>query len=412
MFYVLGGTTVNFTVKLSTSGSVQMGYINNSGIKTRTYSGIGSSHSTSFTIPFTGYYRFYVTNQSSGTLQITGGTISFFFFFILLIIEAFMRKIIFKVIKWILLVLILILAVIVVWNYACKRNEAGKVKDAYGQSVEVAGKNMVVDIKGEENETTIILLPGWGSPSPVLEFLPLAEQLSKEYRAITIEPFGYGLSDVADTERNIDTIVEELHECVKELDYNQYYLMAHSLSGLYSLYWANVYPQEVQGFIGIDPSVPKQSDEEPFPISMIALNKLSAYWQKVKNITGITRLQSVAHSEKAIYADLSYGYSEKQLEVYRILSMDYMYNKDVMNELKHMEETLETVRDMKFPEDLPVLQFISSSNCEIMDLWEPLHKEVITETGRSEVIRLDGGHYLHFERRQEIVEKVNEWILN
>lgn len=77
MFYVLGRTTVNFTVKLSTSGSVQMGYINNSGIKTRTHSGIGSSHSTSFTIPFTGYYRFYVTNQSSGTLQITGGTISF-----------------------------------------------------------------------------------------------------------------------------------------------------------------------------------------------------------------------------------------------------------------------------------------------------------------------------------------------
>ena len=145
---------------------------------------------------------------------------------------------------------------------------------------------------------------------------------------------------------------------------------------------------------------------------MIALNKLSAYLQKVKNITGITRLQSVAHSEKAIYADLSYGYSEKQLEVYRILSMDYMYNKDVMNELKHMEETLETVRRYEIPEDLPVLQFISSSNCEIMDLWEPLHKEVITETGRSEVIRLDGGHYLHFERRQEIVEKVNEWILN
>lgn len=77
MFYVLSGTTVNFTVKLSTSGSLQMGYINNSSTKTRTYSGTGSSHSTSFTIPSTGYYRFYVTNQSSGTLQITGGTISF-----------------------------------------------------------------------------------------------------------------------------------------------------------------------------------------------------------------------------------------------------------------------------------------------------------------------------------------------
>lgn len=323
-----------------------------------------------------------------------------------------MRKFIFKVIKWILLALILILAVMVVWNYICKRNEADKVKDAYGQSVEVADKNMVVDIKGEENKTTIILLPGWGSPSPVLEFLPLAEQLSEEFKVVTIEPFGYGLSDVAGMERNIDTIVEELHECVKELGCNQYYLMAHSLSGLYSLYWANAYPQEVQGFIGIDSSVPKQSDEEPFPISMIALNKLSAYLQRAKNVTGMTRLQSVGHPEKAIYADLAYGYSEKELEVYRILSMDCMYNKDVMNELNHMEETLETVRDVKFPEDLPVLQFISSSNCEIMDLWEPLHREVITETDRSEVIRLDGGHYLHFERRQEIVEKVNEWILN
>ena len=67
----------SFTVKLSTSGSVQMGYINNSGTKTGTYSGTGSSHSTSFTISTTGYYRFYVTNQSSSTLQITGGTISF-----------------------------------------------------------------------------------------------------------------------------------------------------------------------------------------------------------------------------------------------------------------------------------------------------------------------------------------------
>ena len=55
-----------------------------------------------------------------------------------------MRKRIFKVIKWILLALILVLAVMVVWNYACKRNEAGKVKDVYGQSVEVAGKNMFV----------------------------------------------------------------------------------------------------------------------------------------------------------------------------------------------------------------------------------------------------------------------------
>jgi len=321
-----------------------------------------------------------------------------------------MRKRIFKVIKWILLALILVLAAMSVWNYACKRNEAGKVNDAYGQSVEVAGKSMAVDIKGEENNTTIILLPGWGSPSPILEFLPLAEQLSEKYRVITIEPFGYGLSDEMGTERDIDTIVEELHECTEQLGCEQYYLMAHSISGLYSLYWANAYPREVQGFIGIDPSVPKQDENEPFPISTVTLNKLLAYMEKAKNIFGVTRLQSVEHSENTIYADLTYPYSESELEVYRILSMDYAYGKDMMNELEHMEENLEVVREMKFPESIPVLQFVSSDNCEVMEAWEKLHEDVITETGSSEVMKLDGGHYLHFERREEIIQKVNRWI--
>lgn len=77
MFYVSGGTTVTFHVNTSTSASVQMGYINNAGSKTRTYSGTGKSHSTTFKIANTGYYRFYLTNLSSGTITVTSGTISF-----------------------------------------------------------------------------------------------------------------------------------------------------------------------------------------------------------------------------------------------------------------------------------------------------------------------------------------------
>ncbi len=321
-----------------------------------------------------------------------------------------MRKKIFKVIKWVGLIILGVAAALMIWNFICKQAERSKIQAAYGTVVEVQGHNMVVDIKGEDNETTIILLPGWGSSSPVLEFLPLAEELSKDFRVITIEPFGYGLSDRVGTEREISVVVEELHECTQRLGCDQYYLMPHSLSGLYSLYWANAYPQEVKGFIGIDPSVPKQSDEEPLPISMAALNKLSAYFQKAVNVLGITRLRSIGHPENAIYADTVYPYSDKELEVFRILSMDYAYSKDIMNEIKHMEGSLESVRDMKFPETVPVLQFVSGENCELLETWETLHREVITETDMSEVLRLEGGHYLHFERKQELIEKVREWV--
>ena len=324
--------------------------------------------------------------------------------------ERNMRKKILKIMKWAGLILLGAAAALMIWNFICKQAERSKIQAAYGTVVEVQGHNMVVDIKGEDNETTIILLPGWGSPSPVLEFLPLAEELSKDFRVITIEPFGYGLSDRVGTEREIRVVVEELHECTQKLGCNQYYLMPHSLSGLYSLYWANAYPQEVKGFIGIDPSVPKQSDEEPLPIKMVTLNKLSAYFQKATSALGITRIVSVRNPKNAVYVDPSYPYSEKELEVFRILSMDYAYNRDIMNELNHMEDSLESVRDLKFPETIPVLQFVSGDNCELLKTWETLHREVITETDKSEVLRLDGGHYLHYERKQEVVEKVREWL--
>lgn len=77
MFYVSGGTTVTFRVNLNTSSSVKMGYINQAGSRTQKYSGSGTSHKTSFTIPSTGYYRFYVTNSGSKTIKVTGGEISF-----------------------------------------------------------------------------------------------------------------------------------------------------------------------------------------------------------------------------------------------------------------------------------------------------------------------------------------------
>lgn len=77
MFYIMGGTTVSFSVELDASVAVKMGYINNSDSKTQTYSGTGSSHYTEFKIANTGYYRFYVTNTSLNTVKVTGGTIRF-----------------------------------------------------------------------------------------------------------------------------------------------------------------------------------------------------------------------------------------------------------------------------------------------------------------------------------------------
>lgn len=76
-FYITGGTTVTFTVKLKSSGHVVMGYKDSAGTKFQTYNGTSKTNTTSISISETGRYRFYLTNVSSDTLNITGGSITF-----------------------------------------------------------------------------------------------------------------------------------------------------------------------------------------------------------------------------------------------------------------------------------------------------------------------------------------------
>lgn len=315
-----------------------------------------------------------------------------------------------KILKWLLIIFAAIIILGIIINTICKLLDKSKLQDAYGQKVTVEGRSMSVDVKGDAAAPVIVLLPGLSCASPILEMEPLSTALSSDYCVVTIEPFGYGLSDLAARDRTIENVVEELHACVKALGYEEYYLMGHSLGGLYSLYWANQYPEEVRGFIGIDPSVPGMNDEQPFPVSITAINKISAYLGKAMNGVGLTRLMSAGHPENAVYADFTYPYTEKELEIYRMLSLDNAYNKTVMNEMKYLDANVETVRGMRFPDQMTILQFVSGSNCELLSTWEPLHRDVMPENGRGEVIRLEGSHYLHFEYLEQIVDYVKEWI--
>lgn len=76
---------------------------------------------------------------------------------------------------------------------------------------------MNVLIQGDGKET-IVLLPGYGTASPVLDFKPLVDELSPYYRVVVIEPFGYGLSDDTDKVRTSQNIVDEIHECLQKLN--------------------------------------------------------------------------------------------------------------------------------------------------------------------------------------------------
>jgi len=310
----------------------------------------------------------------------------------------------------ILEIVLALLTALLIWNISTSFKELKSIKSIkYGKKITIKNNDMYVNIVGEKNEIPIILLPGVTSVSPVFEFKPLAESLSSHYKVITIEPFGYGVSDVISGERTLDNILSELHSCVEQLELKKYYIMGHALSGIYALAYSHQYPEEVLGFIGIDSSVPKM--ENTSSLSHSKAIKVYMYLMKLINILGFKRLLSNLDPRSFILLDPNYVYTEKELEIIKVLDINKGCNTTLFNLANHIDEMFEAVQDLTFPETLPVLDFISSENVKTVRNWEDLHKAIVKETERSELIVLKGRHHLHLDNKENIVKKVQQWII-
>ncbi|MEJ8303525.1 alpha/beta hydrolase [Saccharibacillus sacchari] len=266
----------------------------------------------------------------------------------------------------------------------------------YGQHVTVDGKQMNVLLQGD-GEDTIVLLPGYGNAAPGLDFQPLIDALATDYRVVVVEPFGYGLSDPTDAERSTENIVHEIHAAVHSLGIDRYTLMAHSISGLYSLDYVNRYPQEVTAFVGLDSSVPSLSEQQ-----IEASDVAPIRWFRD---LGFDRLQLKLSADP--YEGLAYD--EKVVEQLHIMMRRNMYNDTQLNEVVSMYSNFQTGQQQSFPVDLPVLFFLQANHPAVAE-WIPEHEKQIANSERAEVVLLDANHYLYRSHPQEIAEGVRAFI--
>jgi len=300
-----------------------------------------------------------------------------------------------KAIGVIVIALAFFLAIVFIVNIVCNKFEQGKI-GSYGQPVTVDGKDMNVFIQGE-GEETIVLLPGYGTVAPALDFKPLIDELSPFYKVVVIEPFGYGLSDLTEKERSTENIVSEIHEALQQLQIEWYILMGHSISGLYGLDYVNKYPDEVSAFVGLDSSVPTIS-EKKIDSSIIRTIKL------LKK-SGLARLQVKLSDDP--YAELPYDETTK--EQLKILKHKNMYNPSQLNEAEMMYENFKAAKNLSFPKNLPVIFFIQA-NHPVTDRWVPEHQKQIKDSVHGKVMTFEGDHYLYRTKAQEIVENFRAYM--
>lgn len=290
---------------------------------------------------------------------------------------------------------VILLGATTVWHQAALAREATELPE-YGRLVEVEGKQMNVVVSGN-GPTTIVLVPGFGTAAPALDFGPLIAELSPSARVIAVEPFGYGLSDPTDTPRTAERIVTEIHSAVAGLGVQRYVLMGHSIGGIYGLTWAELFGDELIGFVGIDSSVPGQANMDTrFPTGLMA----------VARFTGVARIAAGLGGDgldPALYDD------ETRRDM-ALLSNRNSFGPTYLDEMTHIASNFREARGTAFPPALPLLLFAQAGENPGQPEWIPLHEQQAASVEDGELVLLPGSHYLHHTHAAEIAAQTRAFL--
>ncbi|MBR4832394.1 MAG: alpha/beta hydrolase [Butyrivibrio sp.] len=311
----------------------------------------------------------------------------------------------FKVVRRILLVLLACIILFVSGAFVYHRiklsQEAVYLENVPGHMVEVDGHMMHVYSEGQ-GDHTIVFLSGWATTSPYQDFLPMAKELSGENKVVIIEKFGYGYSDVVPGERDLDTILENDREALQKLGIDgPYVLCPHSLAGLESISWAQKYPEEVEGIVGMDISVPGVRE------AYAATEKKEKLVYSGFNILfklGIMRILWGKPEFETEDDKIRYALEQKE-----------GMNKNFISENSNIVESIDEINSMPLP-TTPTLQFVSKQTNEISNEafpgtdWMAGHQELVDASSNGKLVELDCAHYVYRFEQDKIVAGIKEFL--
>lgn len=278
----------------------------------------------------------------------------------------------------------------------------------YGQLVDVEDGKMHVYSMGHGGKT-IVLLPGMGVSLPSAEFAPLMRKLSEKYTAVCVEYFGVGFSSETSKPRTCESCVEETRAALSQAGFKApYVLMPHSISSVYSEYYAAKYPEEVEAVISLDGTSTAYFDKMPtFVKSLLRV----AIFQQAIGTTSI--MAPLATNRKSLLAN---GYAKKEIND-MITFSGFTMNVTVLEQMTSTSESIKQVMGLKFPASIPYFKVISKRTYETPNKqikvtpqeYQRKHLERIGEHAKYEI--LDGTHFIFINNVDRIAEITDDLLL-
>lgn len=281
----------------------------------------------------------------------------------------------------------------------------------YGQLVNVEDGMMHVYSMGN-GDRTIVLLPGLGVALPSADFSPLMRELSENYTVVCVEYFGVGFSTETSRPRTTENYIEETREALNQAGFEPpYILMPHSISGVYSEYYAAKYPDEVEAIIALDSTSTASYQEMPaFVKAILPVSKI----QQALGVTSILGPLTVNRQDL-----LANGYTEKEINdslIYVGFSMNATTFAQIANSAEFIKQTLE----FPFPVDIPYLKLIArqtyeTSNAQLKQMnltpeeYQFYHLARIGAQAEYQII--DGNHFIYVHHAGQIADLTKAFLL-
>jgi pimeloyl-ACP methyl ester carboxylesterase len=308
--------------------------------------------------------------------------------------------------KKVMKVFLIILAIITVSMLIGSILQATYFKDKkeqiepYGQLIDVYDGQMHVYKMGNGQET-IVLLPGMGIGLPSADFGPLMRRLSEKYTVICIEYFGVGFSSQSKRARTTQNYVDEIRTAlISSKEEGPYILMAHSISSVYSEYYASKYPDEVKAIISLDGTSSAYIGEDMpgFIKPLLGIAKL----QQAIGLSSI--LAPIATNKDKL---LDKGYTQK--EISDLLSYaGFSMNDNVLEQISSSTDYIKDTNKLTYPENIPYFKIISkqtyeTKNSQIKITPQEYQKQHLARIGsNSQYEILEGTHFIYLNNVDKI----------
>lgn len=310
-----------------------------------------------------------------------------------------------------IIILLIIVILAALFFLAAAINHKNKLNQEYikypppGKLIRLNNHNLHVYGAGQ-GDITLVFLAGHGTCCPVIDFKPLWMRLKDDYKIVIAERAGYGWSETSDNPRDIDTLLAETRNALElSGEKGPYILVAHSMSGLEAIYWAQKYPNEIKAIIGIDPSIPDFIENY-----LVLPPKTKLFFMYFISRIGLSRFMSKSELEKSFPLIKSEDLSNKDKQELLALFFKGSYTKNMLNEIDYLTENARKVKANKIPVNTPMYFFISDGK-EVADAdWRELLSDYISNIVDGKYKFLDSGHYIHIEKPEILAGEIKKFI--